>query len=117
MRAIRDYLQDILDQIERIERFTRKGQEAFLSNDETQYAVIHAFVIIGEAAKNLADALLKSQEAIDWRQIKGFRDFLVHSYHRVNVKLIWAAVEDLPNLKAAVEGLLNAVEAEEENDS
>jgi len=35
-----------------------------------------------------------------------FRDFLAHNYERVILNNIWAAVEDLPNLRATVAALL-----------
>ena len=110
MRDERDSLLDILDQIARIERFTQGGQEVFMNNDETQYAVTHAYVIIGEAVKNLPETLLQKQPAMDWRQLKGFRDFLIHSYHKVNAALIWEAVLDLPNLKTAIQALFAEVD-------
>jgi uncharacterized protein with HEPN domain len=50
-----DYLDDILDAIEKIKEFTRgMSEEEFCRDVKTSYAVIHAFEIIGEATKRLA---------------------------------------------------------------
>lgn len=108
MRTPRELLLDIQEQIEHIERFTKPGREAFLSNEETQYAVMLAYVIIGEALKNVPDELLSHATQMDWRKPKAFRDYLVHNYHRVYAERVWEAVEDIPALLAAVKTLLEA---------
>lgn len=48
--------EDILDNIERIERFTR-GMDfaAFSANDQAIYAVKHALLILSEAASKLGE--------------------------------------------------------------
>lgn len=51
---------------------------------------------------------------IDWRKLMNFRDFLAHNYDRVVLNNIWAAVEDLPNLRAAVETMLASLPDEED---
>jgi uncharacterized protein with HEPN domain len=44
---------------------------------------------------------------ISWRQLIGFRDFLAHNYEEVILEFVWKAVEDLPNLRAAIEDMLS----------
>ncbi len=47
-----DYLDDILDAVEKIEIFTRgMSYEEFSGDDKTVYAVTRALEVIGEAAK------------------------------------------------------------------
>lgn len=47
---------------------------------------------------------------ICWRAIKHFRDFLVHNYDRVDLAYVWAAVEQSPQLKLAVEAMLKGLD-------
>ena len=101
------YLADILDNLERIEAFAADGYEAFMEDDKTQYAIIRAYEVIGEAVKRIPNELLAQEPSVNWQQIKGFRDFLIHSYDKVDLRLIWVAVEDAPTLKAAVQVLQN----------
>lgn len=110
MRTQREYLKDILDQLEQVERFTVAGREAFLADDKTQYAVIRAYEIVGEAAKYLPDSLLDLRPEIRWGEIKKFRDYLIHNYHKITPQRVWDAVIDVPNLRAAVEALLIVLE-------
>jgi hypothetical protein len=52
-REYSDYLQDILDAISKIDKFT-EGMDAdrFLADEKTVFAVIRALEIIGEVQKN-----------------------------------------------------------------
>ena len=53
-RDPRDYVNDILDSIEKIEEFVKgMSHEEFLRDEKTQYAVVRALEIIGEAAKKI----------------------------------------------------------------
>lgn len=105
------YLQDILDNLERLEAFTAEGFEAFQSDEKTQYAVIRAYEVIGEATKRLPADLLAGQPSVNWQRIKGFRDFLIHNYDKIDLSFLWVAVEDIPNLKAVVQTLLDTLES------
>lgn len=56
-----DYLDDILDAIEKIKEFTKgMSDEEFCRDVKTAYAVIHAFEIIGEATKRLPQKIKES---------------------------------------------------------
>jgi hypothetical protein len=62
--------QDILDNIARIERFTAGLDfEAFTRNEETFYVVLHALLIISEAARKLqGDAEVLAPQATSGRR-------------------------------------------------
>lgn len=60
-RDILDYLNDMLDNINKVIKFTYEIQyEDFIQNDEKIYAVIRAIEIIGEAAKRFRKVLEKN---------------------------------------------------------
>jgi uncharacterized protein with HEPN domain len=103
----------MLRELEDVENFTTDGHEAFLVDRKTQKAVMRSYEVIGEIAKRLPADLLDTHPEVKWQKVKGFRDFLIHNYHIVTLKLVWEAVEDLPNLKAAVEEMLESVLKEE----
>jgi len=106
MKSARLYLQDILDYIALVERFTVGGRDEFLQDEKTQFAVIRAYEIIGEIAKRLPQEICDTSPQIDWRKLIGFRDFLAHNYEEIILEFVWAAVKDVANLKAAIEALL-----------
>ena len=103
MKDPRVYLAHILECIERIQKFTEKGREAFFTDRMTQDAVIRNFEIIGEAAKRVSDDYRTSHQKIPWRNMAALRDVLIHDYAGVDLKKVWQVIaQELPPLKAAI---------------
>ena len=103
---------DIIENIERIERFTaRMDVEAFAGNEQTTLAVKYALLTISEAATKLGDLAAELCPDIPWRDIRGLGNRLRHDYESIDVVRIWLLVErDLPPLKAACVSALNVLE-------
>jgi len=103
---VRDDLQrlrDIADAIEKIEKYTMGGREAFDREDWIQVWVVHHLQINGEAARGLSDAKKERLGDVPWRQVVGMRHILVHQYFEIDRDLVWSVVgEHLPLMKAAV---------------
>lgn len=114
MKAARDYLLDLADEVAAVERFTVDGERAFFTDERIQYAVMMAYARIGEIAKRIPAHLLDTQPAVPWQDVKGFRDILLHRYNEINLERVWEAVEQLPTLRAAVNSMLAALPPEEE---
>ena len=71
--------------------------EDFEIDDKAVYAVIRAFEIIGEAARQIPESVKEENSAIPWREIMGMRNKLTHEYFGVNIRVVWRTVhEDLP---------------------
>lgn len=98
------YLEDILLCIERVERYTEKVSfDDFRDEEKTLDAVLFNLENIGEASKNLSDDF-KKNSAIDWSDVAGFRDFIVHQYFRADPEIIWDIVEnELPGIKEEIQ--------------
>lgn len=104
-------LNDILDRICRIERYTSQGRESFMQSELHQDAVIRSFEVIGEAVKRLDRSVIELQPQVPWRDFAGFRDVLIHQYERIVLDSVWLfARDDLPILKIAVLALLSDLE-------
>ena len=114
MRDDKLYLDDILSSIRRIEEYTQAGEQSFLKSTLTQDAVIRNFEIIGEASKQISQALRERYPDLPWRRMAGFRDVLIHGYMRVRLDLIWRTVEDeIPTLRPQIEAILEKLDREE----
>lgn len=111
MRDDRERLLDILEAIERIEHYARRGRKAFEQDELLQTWIIHHIQIIGEASRKVSDALRAAHPEVPWSQIIAMRNILVHDYFRVDTEEVWAAVErDLPKLKHKIEAILKQLE-------
>lgn len=67
-RDVRLFISDILEAIEKIDRFAgNMSYENFLKDERTQDAVLRNLEIIGEAAKNIPAELKDCYPDIDWK--------------------------------------------------
>ena len=108
-REYKAYLRDILEAIDKIERYTKNiSFEDFSDNELIQDGVIRNLEIIGEAVKNLPDDIKKDYPEVDWRKIAGLRDILIHAYFGVDLEVIWDIVRNkVPELKEMVKKILS----------
>src|SRR3546814_3089119 len=64
----------------------------FLGDIRTQDAVVRNLEILGEAAKRLSPEFRAHHPQIEWSQIAGMRDRLIHHYFGVNWEIVWNVV-------------------------
>lgn len=107
MKDDRVFLGHIRDAISDIREYASVGHEGFVAERMRQDAIVRKFEIIGEAVKQLSEATKAKRPDIQWRQIAGMRDRLMHGYFGVDLDLVWATIErDLPALNDALTELL-----------
>jgi uncharacterized protein with HEPN domain len=107
VRSDRDRLLDIIEAIERIERYATVGQARFAADELLQTWVVHHIQIIGEAARKLSDGFRNAHPEIAWQQIIAMRNILVHDYFGIDVDEVWnTAQRDLPPLKRDLAAIL-----------
>jgi uncharacterized protein with HEPN domain len=100
MRDARERLRDILEAIEHIERYARRGRDTFERDELIQNWFVRHLQIIGEAARGVPEAVSNQAPEIPWKDIIGMRHILVHDYFGINTDVVWGVVErDLPILK------------------
>lgn len=101
-------LRHMRDAIDQAADFTRDGREAFFTDAKTQFAVVRALEVIGEAVKGVSGALCSTHPEVPWRQIASMRDRLIHGYFTVDLNIVWSVVErELAPFRAMIESLLN----------
>lgn len=68
--------------------------EEFAADRKTQFAVIRALEIIGEAAKNISSEVREKYPSVPWKDLASIGDKLVHAYFGVNLKVVWLSVKE-----------------------
>lgn len=107
-RDVRLFLHDMLEAIEKVERYTSGLSFAqFESNDLVVDAVVRNLEIIGEAAKFIPPELRARYDAVNWSRVVGFRNIVIHAYFDVDVEIVWTiATQRLVELKPVLEQML-----------
>lgn len=108
MKSDKIYLEHILDAIKIIEGYIGEMKyEEFKENKMAVDAVIRELAVIGEAANNLSEEFVKNNTDLPFRDAIDMRNFLIHEYFGVNIKLVWeTAKDDLPELKKFIETII-----------
>lgn len=103
-RDVRLFLADMLDALEKIERYTAGlSHEEFWENDLVADAVVRNLEVIGEAARHVPVEARERFPEVQWRQIVGFRNVVIHEYFAVDLDIVWTVVKHhLPQLRAAL---------------
>lgn len=102
------YLKDILDSIEKIEKYVKNlNYKKFSKNLLVIDAVVRNFEVIGEATKNLSKEIKSLYPNIPWKEMAGMRNKVIHEYFGVNLKIIWKTIKErLPELRIKIEEIL-----------
>ena len=107
-RDYRLFLEDILEEIDRIKRFTKDIQtsEDLEQNDMLFYAVLKAFENIGEATKNIPMEI-REKYTYQWKKIAGLRDIITHEYWGIDAEIIYDVINSkLSELEEVVKTIL-----------
>lgn len=100
---------DILQAVQRIERYTVGLDHAAFQRDErTVEAVCFALVVIGEAASHVPDEVQATAPRVPWRKMRAMRNIAAHEYFGLDVATVWeTATVDVPALKPLLGELLS----------
>lgn len=107
-RAPRLLLEDMVLASQKITTYTKEQTfESFVGNPLIVDAVVRNFEILGEAASKMPQPYTTKHPQIPWRQIKDYRNRLIHEYFGIDPHIIWMLRSDeIPKLTEILEALL-----------
>ena len=104
-------MSDILNSIDKIERYTKElNYEQLVSDDLTFDAVVYNLQIIGKAVKNITLEIPNSYPQVEWRKIAGLRDIIAHTYFAVDDQIVWDIIQNkLTDFKNNIEQIMSDI--------
>lgn len=98
------YLKDILEAIEKIERYTGDiSRSEFGETEIILDAVMRNFQVIGDAVNELSEDFKAEHNQIEWRDVQDFRNVVVHKYWQVDKDIAWEIIQEkIPELKEKI---------------
>ncbi len=105
-------LKHIRDVAEEALFFVKNSTREDLDNDRMlALALVRLIEIIGEAANNVCPSNQAKYNKINWRQIIGMRNRVIHAYFDVDLDIVWQVVtQDLSPLLIEVKKAIQDLE-------
>ena len=108
MKTDEIFLTHILTRCQKIISVTSAmSYDEFLENQDAQDVVIRSFEIIGEATTHLSEKCRDEHSDIPWREMKQFRNVLIHQYFRLDTRQVWSVSRnDIPEIVVQIQKIL-----------
>ena len=107
MRIIEERFLDMMEAIQRIEKYAGRGRRAFVADELIQTYIVHNLQILGEAAAKIPSDQQREYPNLPWPKMVGMRNVLGHNYFNIDLDIVWQVVEtELPALKEKIGRIL-----------
>ena len=82
--------------------------EDFMEDETLKRAVVRSLEIIGEATKKIPADIKVKWNTIQWKNMAGMRDRLIHDYMGVNYTIVWDVMKNkIPDMHKQIAEFLN----------
>ena len=95
------YVKLILDDIEKILKYTNKvTYEEFILDDQLIDAILFRLIQMTENIKKLTKSFKENHNEVNWNDIVGFRNRIVHEYGKTDYTIVYEVISnDIVQLK------------------
>ena len=107
MRIVEERFLDMMEAIQRIDKYAGRGRQAFVADELIQTYIVHNLQILGEAVAKIPTEQQREYPELPWPKMVGMRNVLVHNYFSIDLDIVWQVVEsELPALKEKIERIV-----------
>ena len=91
---------DMLLAAQKIIRFSENVTRETLADEEMALsAIVREFQVIGEAGRMVSNDSKAEYIQIQWTEISGLRNRVIHEYFRIDLDILWVTIQnDIPQL-------------------
>lgn len=103
-----EFLKHIADECEQLLSVNKElSKDDFLNDETLKRAVVRSLEIIGEATKKIPADFKVKWNSIQWKNMAGMRDRLIHDYIGVNYSIVWDVFKNkIPELYGQIQSVL-----------
>ena len=84
------------------------SKDEFVEDETIKRAVVRSLEIIGEATRKVPADFKFKWNTIQWKNMAGMRDRLIHDYIGVNYSIVWDVFKNkIPSLSVQIQKVLN----------
>jgi uncharacterized protein with HEPN domain len=104
-----EFLKHISDECEYLLSVGKNlSRDEFLTDETLKRAVVRSLEIIGEATKKIPADFKVKWNSVQWKNMAGMRDRLIHDYMGVNYLIVWDVFRNkIPDLYEQIQQVLN----------
>lgn len=104
-----EFLKHILDECSYILSVSENlSFENFLEDETLKRALVRSLEIIGEATKKIPADFKIKWNTIQWKNMAGMRDRLIHDYIGVNYSIVWDVIKNkIPDMHKGISSFLS----------
>jgi uncharacterized protein with HEPN domain len=105
-----EFLKHIADECTYLLSISKElSKDTFLEDETLKRAVVRSLEIIGEATKKIPADFKVKWSSIQWKNMAGMRDRLIHDYIGVNYSIVWdVLINKIPALNVQIQEVLSA---------
>ncbi len=82
-------------------------KDDLLGNETLKRAIVRSLEIIGEATKKIPADYKVKWNSVNWKNMAGMRDRLIHDYMGINYSIVWDVVKNkIPELSEQIGNIL-----------
>ena len=71
----------------------------FLDDETLKRAIVRSLEVIGEATKKIPDDFRQEWNSVNWKNMAGMRDRLIHDYIGIDYTIVWDVMRNkIPEL-------------------